>query len=88
MITFQHNIAQDKVNAEAPDLPMYKDTYQRNLAMLKDGIVSQQTLDNAERDYLANKNKQRQRRRRSASTPPSSGRHRLRFSRRRQASIN
>src|SRR5271156_4302686 len=58
VITYQQNIAQDKVNAEAPDLPMYKETYERNLAMLKQGIVSQQTLDNAERDYLANKNKQ------------------------------
>ena len=58
VVTFRENIAQDKVNAEAPDLPMYKDTYERNLQMLKQGIVSQQTLDNAERDYLANKNKQ------------------------------
>jgi HlyD family secretion protein len=55
--TFSANIAQDKVNAEAPDLPMYQETYQRNLQMLKDGIVSQQALDNAERDYLAQKNK-------------------------------
>ena len=51
------NIAQDRVNAAAPDLPMYEDTYQRNLKMLKDGIVSQQTLDNAKRDYLAARNK-------------------------------
>jgi HlyD family secretion protein len=56
--TYQQNIAQDKVNAEAPDLPMYKETYQRNLEMAKQGIVSQQTLENAQRDYLANKNKQ------------------------------
>src|SRR6201986_2554249 len=55
--TFSANIAQDKVNAEAPDLPMYKETYERNAQMLKDGIVSQQSLDNAERDYLAQKNK-------------------------------
>ncbi|HEX4005721.1 MAG TPA: efflux RND transporter periplasmic adaptor subunit [Acidobacteriaceae bacterium] len=55
--TFAANVAQDKVNAEAPDLPMYKETYDRNLQMLKDGIVSQQTLDNAERDYLGQKNK-------------------------------
>jgi HlyD family secretion protein len=55
--TFTANIAQDKVNAEAPDLPMYQETYQRNLQMLKDGIVSQQALDNAERDYLSQKNK-------------------------------
>ncbi|MBV8630702.1 MAG: efflux RND transporter periplasmic adaptor subunit [Silvibacterium sp.] len=58
VVTYQQNIAQDKVNAEAPDLPMYKETYERNLAMLKQGIVSQQTLDNAERDYLAKKNAQ------------------------------
>jgi HlyD family secretion protein len=55
--TFTANVAEDKVTAEAPDLPMYKETYERNLQMLKDGIVSQQTLDNAERDYLAAKNK-------------------------------
>jgi HlyD family secretion protein len=55
--TFSANIAQDKVNAEAPDLPMYQETWQRNVQMLKDGIVSQQALDNAERDYLAQKNK-------------------------------
>lgn len=55
--TAKANIAQDKVNAAAPDLPMYQETYQRNLKMLHDGIVSQQTLDNAERDYLAAKNK-------------------------------
>ncbi|HKR28147.1 MAG TPA: efflux RND transporter periplasmic adaptor subunit [Acidobacteriaceae bacterium] len=55
--TAKANITQDKVNAAAPDLPMYQETYQRNLKMLHDGIVSQQTLDNAERDYLAAKNK-------------------------------
>ena len=55
--TFSANIAQDRVNAEAPDLPMYQETWQRNVQMLKDGIVSQQALDNAERDYLAQKNK-------------------------------
>ena len=55
--TFSANIAQDRVNAEAPDLPMYQETWQRNVQMLKDGIVSQQALDNAARDYLAQKNK-------------------------------
>ena len=55
--TYSANIAQDKVSAEAPDLPMYQETYERNVKMLKDGIVSQQALDNAERDYLAQKNK-------------------------------
>lgn len=55
--TFQANIEQDKVNAAAPDLPMYKLTLDRNLQMAKDGIVSQQALDNANRDYLAALNK-------------------------------
>ncbi|MHB1021184.1 MAG: efflux RND transporter periplasmic adaptor subunit [Acidobacteriaceae bacterium] len=51
------SIQYDKVNAEAPDLPMYLDTYNRNLAMSKDGVVSQQALDNAHQQYLAAKNK-------------------------------
>ncbi len=51
--TCNANIAQDKVNAAAPDLPMYKATLDRNQQMHKDGIVSQQALDNANRDYLA-----------------------------------
>ena len=55
--TYRANIDEDKVNAAAPDLPMYQQTYQRNLQMLKDGIVSRQALDDTERDYLANKNK-------------------------------
>jgi HlyD family secretion protein len=46
-------IQYDKVNAEAPDLPMYEHTYKRNLEMSKDGVVSQQTLDNAQQQYLA-----------------------------------
>jgi HlyD family secretion protein len=55
--TFQANIAQDKVNAEAPDLPMYKNTLDRNLQMQKEGVVSQQALDDANRNYLAALNK-------------------------------
>jgi HlyD family secretion protein len=51
--TYEANLDQDKVNAAAPDLPMYKATLDRNLAMLKDGIVSHQTVDDANRDYLA-----------------------------------
>ena len=47
------NIAVDRVNASAPDLPMYKITLQRNQQMAKEGVVSQQALDNANRDYLA-----------------------------------
>ena len=55
--TYQANVAQDKVNAEAPDLPMYKNTLDRNLEMEKEGIVSQQALDDADRSYLAALNK-------------------------------
>jgi len=55
--TFEANIEQDKVNAEAPDLPMYKQTLDRNQQMAKEGVVSQQALDNANRDYLAALNK-------------------------------
>ncbi len=51
--TYEANIAQDKVTAAAPDLPMYKATLDRNLEMQKEGIVSRQALDDANRDYLA-----------------------------------
>jgi HlyD family secretion protein len=51
--TLQANIEQDKVNAAAPDLPMYKATLDRNLEMQKEGIVSKQALDDANKDYLA-----------------------------------
>jgi HlyD family secretion protein len=51
--TFEANIEQDKVNAAAPDLPMYKSTLDRNLEMQKEGVVSRQALDDANKDYLA-----------------------------------
>src|ERR1700742_219816 len=57
VVTYEANIKQDKVNAAAPDLPMYKSTYDRNLAMSNDGIVSKQTLDDAQRNYVAAENK-------------------------------
>jgi HlyD family secretion protein len=46
------SIEYDKVNAEAPDLPMYKHTYDRALEMTKEGVVSQQSLDDAQQKYL------------------------------------
>jgi HlyD family secretion protein len=55
--TFEANVDQDKVNAAAPDLPMYKSTLERNQEMAKEGVVSQQVLDNANRDYLQALNK-------------------------------
>jgi HlyD family secretion protein len=50
---FEANIEQDKVNAKAPDLPMYKATLDRNAEMRKEGLVSQQAYDDTNRDYLA-----------------------------------
>ncbi|MEO8735554.1 MAG: efflux RND transporter periplasmic adaptor subunit [Edaphobacter sp.] len=46
------SIEYDKVNAEAPDLPMYKHTYERALQMSKEGVVSRQSLDDAQQKYL------------------------------------
>ena len=54
---FEAALEQDKVNAAAPDLPMYKVTLDRNVEMVKEGLVPQQSLDNANRDYLAALNK-------------------------------
>jgi len=51
--SFEANIEQDKVNAAAPDLPMYKATLDRNVIMRKEGLVSQQALDDTNKDYLA-----------------------------------
>ncbi|MDR3773322.1 MAG: efflux RND transporter periplasmic adaptor subunit [Terracidiphilus sp.] len=51
--TFEANVEQDKVNAAAPDLPMYKQTLDRYQEMQKEGIVSRQALDDANKDYLA-----------------------------------
>ena len=59
------------MNAAAPDLPMYKATLDRNLEMQKEGIVSQQALDDANKDYLAALTRRDQPRRRSAWTRPS-----------------
>ncbi len=43
----------DRVNAEAPDLPMYKHTYERAREMAGLGVVSAQALDDAQQKYLA-----------------------------------
>jgi HlyD family secretion protein len=53
--TYRANIAQDKVNALAPDLAMYNETYNRQKKMQAAGVVSMQSMDDAERDYLAAK---------------------------------
>lgn len=46
-------IEYDKVNAQAPDLPMYKHTFDRAQQMSSAGVVSQQALDDAQQKYLA-----------------------------------
>jgi len=55
--TADADIKQDEVAARAPDLPMYEATLRRNQEMKDAGIVSQQALDDANRDYLSNLNK-------------------------------
>ncbi|GAC1357571.1 MAG: efflux RND transporter periplasmic adaptor subunit [Acidobacteriaceae bacterium] len=49
-------IEYDKVNAQAPDLPMYKHTFDRAQQMSTAGVVSQQALDDAQQKYLAAQN--------------------------------
>ncbi len=46
-------IEYDKVAAEAPDLPMVKHTYDRAAEMSRDGVVSRQSLDDAQQKYLS-----------------------------------
>ena len=48
----------DRVNAEAPDLPMFRHTYDRAQQMSSIGVVSQQALDDAQQRYLSAKNTQ------------------------------
>lgn len=43
----------DRINAEAPDLPMFKHTYDRAQEMSTAGVVSKQALDDAQQRYLA-----------------------------------
>ena len=43
----------DRVAATAPDLPMVEHSYQRQLEMQKDGVVSRQSLDDAEQKFRA-----------------------------------
>jgi HlyD family secretion protein len=57
--TAEADVAQDQVTAAAPDLPMYAAALKRNQEMARQGVVSQQTLENADRDYLSMLNKQK-----------------------------
>ena len=47
-----------KVDAEGPDVPPLKRAYDRAIGMAKDGVVSQSSLDDAEKNYTMAVNKQ------------------------------
>jgi HlyD family secretion protein len=47
-----------KVDAEGPDVPPLKRAYDRAVGMAKDGVVSQSSLDDAEKNYTMAVNKQ------------------------------
>lgn len=47
-----------KVDAEGPDVPLLKRQYDRSVEMAKDGVVSAQALDDADRNYKMALNKQ------------------------------
>ena len=47
-----------KVDAEGPDIPMLKRAYERAQSMAKEGVVSQSTLDDAQKNYEMAVNKQ------------------------------
>jgi HlyD family secretion protein len=47
-----------KVDAEGPDIPMLKRAYERAQKMAKDGVVSESTLDDAQKNYEMAVNKQ------------------------------
>lgn len=47
-----------KVDAEGPDVPLLKRSYDRALQMQKDGVVSMSALDDAEKEYRLAVNKQ------------------------------
>jgi HlyD family secretion protein len=46
-----------KVDAESPDLPMLQRAYERAQQMAKDGVVSQSSLDDAQKAYVLATNK-------------------------------
>ena len=52
------DLARAKVDAEAPDVPLLKRAYERALGMAKEGVVSQSSLDDAQKNYELALNKQ------------------------------
>lgn len=54
----QADLEHAKVDAEGPDIPMLKRAYDRAQKMAKDGVVSESTLDDAQKNYEMAVNKQ------------------------------
>ncbi len=54
----QADLEHAKVDAEGPDIPMLKRAYERAQKMAKDGVVSDSTLDDAQKNYEMAVNKQ------------------------------
>jgi HlyD family secretion protein len=54
----QADFERAKVDAEGPDVPLFKRAYDRALGMAKDGVVSASALDDADRSYVMALNKQ------------------------------
>jgi HlyD family secretion protein len=52
------DLARAKVDAEGPDVPLLKRAYDRAMRMAKDGVVSQSSLDDAQKNYELALNKQ------------------------------
>jgi HlyD family secretion protein len=54
----QADFERAKVDAEGPDVPVFKRAYDRAISMAKDGVVSASALDDAEKNYTMALNKQ------------------------------
>ena len=52
------DLARAKVDAEGPDVPLLKRAYERAVKMAKEGVVSQSSLDDAQKNYELALNKQ------------------------------
>ncbi|MGH9501144.1 MAG: efflux RND transporter periplasmic adaptor subunit [Terriglobales bacterium] len=58
LISSQADYERAKVDAEGPDVPLLKRQLDRNTQMARDGVVSAQALDDADRNYKMALNKQ------------------------------
>lgn len=52
------DLARSRVDAEGVDVPMLKRAWERAAAMAKQGVISQSSLDDAEKNYVLASNKQ------------------------------